>query len=71
MVNHSMYVHVHHQSYVEFNIDEVEREDEMKYTFFGDDQSIVYVESDQQLITDTQSALDLMATVQYEKTAAK
>jgi len=37
-----------------------------KYTFFGNDDSIVYIESDGQIITDVQSALDLMATVQYE-----
>jgi hypothetical protein len=38
----------------------------MKYKFFGKDNSIVYIESDEILITDSQSALDLMATVKYD-----
>lgn len=41
----------------------------MKYTLFGEGSPIVYVESDQVLITDVQSALDLMATVRYEKSS--
>lgn len=42
----------------------------MTYTFFEDD-TIVYVESDDILITDVQSALDLMMTIQYEKNCSK
>lgn len=38
----------------------------MRYTFLGKHDSIVYIESDVVLITDTQSALDLMMTVKYE-----
>jgi len=40
----------------------------MKYTYLGKSGSaIVYIESEDVLITDAQSALDLMMTVQYEK----
>lgn len=39
----------------------------MKYTFLGEKDRIVYVESKDILLSDTQSALDLMATIQYEK----
>lgn len=39
----------------------------MKYTLLGKNNSIVYIESEDVLITDTQAALDLMMTVQYEK----
>lgn len=39
----------------------------MKYTFLGKNDPIVYIESEDVLITDTQSALDLMMTVIYEK----
>ncbi|MDF2948673.1 MAG: cytoplasmic protein [Sedimentibacter sp.] len=39
----------------------------MNYTMFGKNDSIVYIESEDVLITDTQSALDLIATVSYEK----
>ena len=38
----------------------------MKYTILGNNNSIVYIESEDILITDSQSALDLMATVNYE-----
>ncbi len=39
----------------------------MKYTFFGKNNSIVYIESEGVLINDMQSALDLMMTIVYEK----
>lgn len=39
----------------------------MKYTFLGRNDSMVYIESEDVLITDPQSALDLMMTVKYEK----
>ena len=39
----------------------------MKCTFLGKNDSLVYIESDDILITDSQSALDLMMTVRYEK----
>ncbi|WP_373000807.1 DUF4180 domain-containing protein [Lutispora sp.] len=39
----------------------------MKYTFFGKSISIVYIESEDILITDAQSALDLIMTIIYEK----
>lgn len=39
----------------------------MKYTILGKNHSIVYVESDEILISDTQSALDFIATVSFEK----
>lgn len=39
----------------------------MKYTIFGKNDSIVYIESEDILITDAQSALDFIATVRYEK----
>jgi len=43
----------------------------MKYSVCGENKDIAYVESDKQLITDTQSALDLMATVQYQTDCKK
>lgn len=39
----------------------------MNYTFFGENNSLVYIESNDILITDTQSALDLMMSVTYDK----
>ncbi|MCG1013243.1 DUF4180 domain-containing protein [Tepidanaerobacter sp. GT38] len=39
----------------------------MKYTFFGKSDPIVYMESENVLITDAQSALDLLVTMKYEK----
>jgi hypothetical protein len=39
----------------------------MNYTILGKDDSVVYIESDDVLITDGQSALDFMMTVIYEK----
>lgn len=39
----------------------------MKYTCFGKADSIVYIESEALLISDGQSALDLLMTVKYEK----
>lgn len=39
----------------------------MKYTILGKNNNIVYVESENVLISDSQSALDLMMTVIYEK----
>ena len=38
----------------------------MNYTFLGQNDSIVYIKSEGILITDSQSALDLMMTVKYE-----
>lgn len=39
----------------------------MNYTFFGENESIVYVQSEGILIADSQSALDLMMTAIYDK----
>lgn len=39
----------------------------MKYTILGKNGSIVYIESQDILISDMQSALDLIATVSFEK----
>lgn len=39
----------------------------MKYAILGKNNCIVYIESEDILITDSQSALDLMMTVKYEK----
>jgi hypothetical protein len=39
----------------------------MKYTILGKNDSIVYVESEEILISDMQSALDFIATVNFEK----
>lgn len=39
----------------------------MKYTILGKNDSIAYIESEDILITDSQSALDLMMMVIYEK----
>jgi hypothetical protein len=39
----------------------------MKYTILGKNDSIVYIESEDILISDTQSALDLIATISFEK----
>lgn len=38
----------------------------MKYTMLGKNDSIIYIECEDILISDTQSALDLMMTVKYE-----
>lgn len=43
----------------------------MNYTFLGKKNSIVYIESENILISDSQSALDLMMTVIYEKNCSK
>lgn len=43
----------------------------MKYTILGKNDSIVYIESEDILITDSQSALDLMMTVKYEKDCSR
>lgn len=39
----------------------------MNYTILGKNNTIVYIKSDELLITDAQSALDFIATVQNEK----
>lgn len=39
----------------------------MKYTMLGKNDSIVYIESEDILISDMQSALDFIATVSFEK----
>ncbi|WP_069999029.1 DUF4180 domain-containing protein [Cellulosilyticum sp. I15G10I2] len=43
----------------------------IKYTFLGKNNAIVYIESEDILISDPQSALDLMMSVQYEKGCSK
>lgn len=43
----------------------------MKYTILGKNDSIVYIESEGILISDSQSALDLMMTVKYEKECSR
>lgn len=43
----------------------------MKYTFYGKDNSIIYIESEDVLIEDAQSALDLIATIMFEKNCNK
>ncbi|NLK43652.1 MAG: DUF4180 domain-containing protein, partial [Tissierellia bacterium] len=43
----------------------------MKYTFYGKNDTIIYIESEEVLIRDTQSALDLMATIIFEKNCNK
>lgn len=43
----------------------------MNYTFLGEDNAIVYIESDEILIYDSQSALDFIATVYYEKNCSR
>ena len=43
----------------------------MNYTFLGKNDSIIYIESEAILITDSQSALDLMMTVNYEKECSR
>lgn len=43
----------------------------MKYTFLGKKDSIVYIESKDVLITDAQSALDLVMTIIYEKECSR
>lgn len=43
----------------------------MNYTFLGKNDSIVYIESEDILISDSQSALDLMMTIQYEKNCSR
>ena len=43
----------------------------MNYTFLGKKDSIVYIESGDILIADSQSALDLMMTVKYENNCSR
>jgi len=43
----------------------------MNYTFYGQNDAIVYIESEDVLICDSQSALDLMMTVIYEKDCSR
>ena len=43
----------------------------MKYTILGKNESIVYIESEDILISDSQSALDFMMTVMYEKDCSR
>ena len=43
----------------------------MKYTILGKNDSLVYIESEDILISDPQSALDFMMTVIYEKNCSK
>jgi hypothetical protein len=43
----------------------------MNYIFLGKNDSIVYIESEDILISDMQSALDLMMTVRYEKDCSR
>jgi len=41
------------------------------YTYLGENNSIVYVESQDILITDSQSTLDLIMTIVYEKESSR
>ncbi|SHJ28344.1 protein of unknown function [Geosporobacter subterraneus DSM 17957] len=43
----------------------------MEYTILGANDSSVYIESEDVLISDWQSALDLMMTVKYEKDCSR
>lgn len=43
----------------------------MNYTFLGKNHSLVYIESEDILISDGQSALDLMMTVKYENDCSR
>lgn len=43
----------------------------MNYTSLGENGSIVYIESEDVLISDSQSALDLMMTVKYANDCSK
>lgn len=43
----------------------------MKYTILGKNDSIVYIESEDILITDSQSALDLIVAIKYEKDCSR
>lgn len=43
----------------------------MNYTFLGKNDTLVYIESEDILISDSQSALDLMMTVKYEKDCSR
>lgn len=43
----------------------------MKYTLLKETNSLVYIESENILITDSQSALDLIMTVKYETECSK
>ncbi len=43
----------------------------MKYTFLGNKDSVLYIESENIIIIDSQSALDLMMTVKYEKDCSR
>ena len=43
----------------------------MKYIILGRNDSIIYIESEDILITDSQSALDLMMTLKYEKSCSR
>ena len=43
----------------------------MKYTILGENDDLVYIESEDILISDSQSALDFMMTVKYEKDCSK
>lgn len=43
----------------------------MNYTILGKNDTLVYIESEDILISDSQSALDLMMTVKYEKDCSR
>jgi hypothetical protein len=43
----------------------------MKYTFLGKNDSLIYIESEDILITDSQSALDLMMTARYDENCSR
>lgn len=43
----------------------------MNYTFLRKNDSLVYIESEDILISDSQSALDFMMTVKYEKCCSR
>jgi hypothetical protein len=43
----------------------------MNYTFLGKNDSLLYIESEDILISDSQAALDLIMTVKYEKDCSR
>lgn len=43
----------------------------MKYTFLGKNNALVYIESEEILLFDAQSALELIMTVKYEKDCSR
>lgn len=54
-----------------FKLKENGENEVMNYTILGKGHSIAYIESNEVLIFDPQSALDLIMTVQYEKNSSR